>query len=219
MRLKSNLTSVYYLLHSVAGFSSSSSSSFNFPTVPLPGSRLRSLCRLPEIPFFCLPARGFAQQSQRLPFRTQSSHVPRGVSFVLLLPLPPAEFLAAATNLSSTTATSPDKVAYPMLKHLPRSGMNLLPHIFNVSWSLHSCSSSERPYIIPIHKMGKPLNSLASFRPIFLTSCVSKLYECIILSRLLFFLESNFILSPLQAGFRHGRSTLDQILFLSHGWV
>ena len=63
--------------------------------------------------------------------------------------------------------------------------------------------------------MGKPLDSPASFWPISLTSCVSKLFERIILSRLLFFLESNSILSPRQAGFRPGRSTLDQILYLS----
>ena len=63
--------------------------------------------------------------------------------------------------------------------------------------------------------MGKPLDSPASFRPISLTSCVSKLFERIILSRLLFFLESNSILSPHQASFRPGRSTLDQILYLS----
>ena len=63
--------------------------------------------------------------------------------------------------------------------------------------------------------MGKPLDSPASFRPISLTSCVSKLFERIILFRLLFFLESNSILSPRQAGFRPRRSTLDQILCLS----
>ena len=48
-----------------------------------------------------------------------------------------------------------------------------------------------------------------------LASCVSKLFESIVLSRLLFFLEYNSILSPRQAGFRPGRSTLDQILYLS----
>ena len=63
--------------------------------------------------------------------------------------------------------------------------------------------------------MVKPLDSLASFRPIFLTSSVSKLFECIILSRLLFFQESNSILSPCQADFHPGQSTLKQILFLS----
>ena len=127
-----------------------------------------------------------------------------------------AEFLAAASNLSLSTATGPDKVAYPMQKHLPRSGMDFLLHIFNLHWSLHSFPSIwKTSSIIPIHKMGKPLDSPASFRSISLTSCVSKLFERIILSRLLFFLESNFILSARQASFRPGRSTLDQILFLS----
>ena len=101
-----------------------------------------------------------------------------------------------------------------MPKHLPRSGMDFLFHIFNLSWICFPsfCKTSS---IIPIHKMGKPLDSPASFRPISLTSCVSKLFERIILSRLLFFLESNSSFSPSQAGFRPGRSTLDQILYLS----
>ena len=109
----------------------------------------------------------------------------------------------------------PDKVAYPILKHLLRSGMDFLLHIFNLSWFSHSFPSIRKTSsIIPIHKMGKPLNSRASFRDISLTSCVSKLFERIILFRLLFFLESNSILSPCKAGFRPGRSTLDQILYL-----
>ena len=121
------------------------------------------------------------------------------------------------SNFSSSTATSPDKVAYPMLKHLPRSGMDFLLHIFNYSWTLYSFPSIwKTSSIIPIHKIGKPLDSSASFRLISLTSSVSKLFERIILYRLLFFLESNFILSFRQADFCPGPSTLDQILFLSH---
>ena len=131
-------------------------------------------------------------------------------------PFSPAEFLAAASNLSSSTVPGRDKFAYPMLKHLPRFGMDFLLHIFNLSWSLHSFPSIwKTSSIIPIHKMGKPLDSPASFRPISLTSCVSKLFERIILSRLLFFLEFNSIFSPRQADFRPDRSTLDQILYLS----
>ena len=92
-----------------------------------------------------------------------------------------------------------------MIKHLPLSGMDFLLHIFNLSWSSHSFSSIwKTSSVIRIHKMGKPLDSPASFQPISLTSCVSKLFERIILSRVLFFLESNSILSPRQAGFRPG---------------
>ena len=117
-------------------------------------------------------------------------------------PFSPAKFLAAASNLSQSTATGPDKVAYPMLKHLPRSGMDFLHHIFNHPWYRHSFSFIwKTPSIIPIHKMRKPLDFPASFRLISLTSCVSKLFERIILSRLLFFLKSNSILSSLPGRF------------------
>ena len=103
-----------------------------------------------------------------------------------------------------------------MLKHLPRSCMDFLLHIFNLFWTLHFFPSIwKTSSIFPTHKMGKPLDSPASFRPISLNSCVSTLFERIILSRLLFFLECNSILSPRQAGFHRGRSTLDQILYLS----
>ena len=108
-----------------------------------------------------------------------------------------AEFFAAATRLLSYTATGPDKVAYPMLKHLPRSGMSFLQHIFNLSWSLHPFPSIWKiSSVITIHKMENPLESPASFGTIFLTSCLSKIFERIILSRLLFFVESYCILSP-----------------------
>ena len=94
--------------------------------------------------------------------------------------------------------------------------MDFFLYIFNLSWSSHSIPSIwKTSFIIPIYKMGKPLDSPASFRSLFLTSCASKLFKRIIPSGLLFFLESNSILFPRQAGFRPGRSKLDQILFLS----
>ena len=212
---KSNPKSVYFLLRSIAGSPSSSSSSPNFPNCSSPrelasfySAYLRSHFSVSQLKTLRDRARGCLSELRRATC-LEKSHS----SFCS--PFSPAEFHAAASNLSSPTATCPDKVAYPMLKHLPRSGMDFLLHIFNLSWSLHSFSSIwKTSSIIPIHKMGKTLDSPASFRPTSFISCVSKLFERIILSRLLFFLESNSILSPRQAGFRPGRSTLDQILYL-----
>ena len=121
----------------------------------------------------------------------------------------------------SSTATGPEKAAYPMLKHLPRSGMDFLLHIFNLFWILHFFSSIwKTSSIIPIHNMGKPFDSPASFRPISLIHCVSRsLIHCV--STSFFCLKSNFILTPRQTGVRPGQSTLDQIFSFSvHlGWV
>ena len=63
--------------------------------------------------------------------------------------------------------------------------------------------------------MEKPLNSPASFRPISLTSCVSKLFERIILSRLHFFLKSNSIFSPRQVSAQDGLHLIKFCTFLS----
>ena len=210
---RSNPKSVHSLLRSIVG---SPSSSPNFPNCSSPresasfyAAYLRSHFSVSQPKALRSRARGYLSK-----FRRATCPVESHSSFCS--PFSPAEFPAAASNLSSSTATGPDKVAYPMLKHLSRSGMDFLLHIFNLSWSSHSFPSIwKTSSIIPIHKMGKPLDSPASLRPISLTSCVSKLFERIILFSLLFFLESNSIFSPRQAGFRPGRSTLDQILYLS----
>ena len=71
------------------------------------------------------------------------------------------ELLAAATNLSSFTTTGPDKVAYLMLKHLPRSGTNFLLNTLKLFWYLHSFPSIRKTSsIIPIYNMTKPFGSL-----------------------------------------------------------
>ena len=78
-------------------------------------------------------------------------------------PFSPTELLAAASNLSSSTATGPGKVAYPMIKHLPCSGTDFLLHIFNLSWTSHSFPSIwKTSSIIPINKMEKFFDSPAS---------------------------------------------------------
>ena len=97
-----------------------------------------------------------------------------------------------------------------MLKHLPRSGIDFLLHIFNHSWTLLSFPSiSKTSSNIPIHKMGKSLDSPAFFRPISLTSCASKLFNASFYPVYFFFW--NLIPFSLPA---RPVSTLDSILLI-----
>ena len=138
---KSNPKSVHSLLRSIAGSPSSSSSSPNFANCSSPresasvyAAYLRSHFSVSQPKALRSRARGYLTELRRATCSVESHS-----SFCSLFS--PAEFLAAASNLSSSTATGPDKVAYPMLKHLPRSGMDFLLHIFNLSWSSHSFPS------------------------------------------------------------------------------
>ena len=99
-----------------------------------------------------------------------------------------------------------------MLNHLSRWGMD-----FFFTFSIFSglCIPFLLSSIIPIHKMGKPLDTPASFQPFSLSPPASQSF----LNALFYLLYSFFWnLAPFslrQAGFRPGQSTLDQILYLS----
>ena len=130
---KCNPKSVYSLLRSIADSSSSSSSSPNFPNCSSPrksalvyAGYLRFHFSVSQPKTLRSRARGYLSELSRSTC-PEESHL----SFCSLFS--PTELLAAASNLSSSTATGPDKVAYPMLKHLFGSGMDFLHHIFNLS--------------------------------------------------------------------------------------
>ena len=131
---KSNPKSVYSLLCAVTGSSSSSPSSPNCfspsESALVYTTFLRSHFSASQTKALCSRARDYLSELRRATCPEESYS-----SFCSLFS--PTELLAAASNLSSYTATGPDKVAYPMLKHLPLSGMDFLLHIFNLSWTLH----------------------------------------------------------------------------------
>ena len=115
----SNPKSVHSLLRSIAGSpSSSSSSSPNFFNCSSPKESasvyiayLRSHFSVSQPKALRSRARGYLTELRQATC-SEESHSSFCSSFSF------AEFLAAASNLSSSTATGPDKVAYPMLKHL-----------------------------------------------------------------------------------------------------
>ena len=134
---KSNPKTVYSVLRSIAGSPSSSSSSPNFPNCSSPresasvfAAYLRFHFSVSQQKTLRRRARGYLSELRRA-----TCHVEFHSSFCSSFSI--AEFLAAASSLSSSTATGPDKVANPMLKHLSRSGTNFLFYIFNLSWSSH----------------------------------------------------------------------------------
>ena len=213
---KSNPKSVHSLLRSIADSPSSSSSSPTFPNCSFPREPASVYAAYLRSHFPVSQPKTLRSRARSCLSELLRATCPEESHLSLCSPFSTAEFLATAPNLSSSIATGLDKVACSMLKHLPRSGMDFLLHIFNLSWTLHSLFPILKiSSIIPIHKMGKSFDSPASFQLISLTSCVWKLVEHIILSRVLYFLEFNYIFSPRRADFRPGRFKLDQILLLS----
>jgi hypothetical protein len=110
-------------------------------------------------------------------------------------------------------ASGPDELSALLLKHSPDSFRRVVLQVFNYSWSNGVLPDGWLlANVCAIYKRHRaPRNLPKSYRPISLTSAMVKLFERMILTRLVDFLDSRCFFSPFQSGFRKSHSTLDLI--------
>ncbi|KAK2702871.1 hypothetical protein QYM36_006842 [Artemia franciscana] len=108
-----------------------------------------------------------------------------------------------------------DLVHNKMLRALPPNFLVPLLYLFNRCWESGSVPSAwNSSILVPIYKGKGDRSDPASYRPIALTSCIAKLYEKMIKLRFEPLIDNSLIAE--QAGFRKGRSTLDNLIQLDH---
>ena len=123
------------------------------------------------------------------------------------------EELKSSLKKAHDSAIGPDDIHYQLLKHLPISCLKVLLTIFNFVWEVGTFLTLWRQAtVIPIPKPGKDHTDPVNYRPIALTSCLCKTMERMVNDRLVWYLESNLLLTDYQCGFRHQRSTLDHLV-------
>jgi len=110
---------------------------------------------------------------------------------------------AGLDNIAAQMIKSADHLLRPFLLNLFNKLLTL--SIFPKQWS--------ESIVIPIFK-GGDTNDLNNFRPISLTSVISKIFTHIINQRLVIWSERNSVLFEEQAGFRCGYSTFDNLFTL-----
>lgn len=118
-------------------------------------------------------------------------------------------------SLNKYAASGNDEISNLQLLNLNENFKNLLVKLFNLSvetgcipnaWKVASIS------MIPKKVKNSP--NPKDYRPISLTSCVSKLCEKLVKNRLIKFLQENKLLIVEQSGFRAKRQTKDNIIHL-----
>ena len=123
--------------------------------------------------------------------------------------------LKNSLDKSHDTTAGPDNIHYQILKHLPSDALETLLNIMNEIWRTGKFQEDwHKAVIIPIPKPGKDKTEATNYRPIALTSCICKTMERMINDRLVWFLESNNLISGNQAGFRKNYSTNDHLVRL-----
>lgn len=145
------------------------------------------------------------QQDLRIPANRQE---PYNQPFTL-------EELEMSLRRSRNTAVGDDNIHYSMIKHLSTSSKRSLLKFYNRIWLDGVFPLSwRRAIVLPVLKPGKDPSDPHSYRPIALTSCLCKVLERMVNYRLMYVLEKNKLLSPMQCGFRKNRSTYDHLVFL-----
>ncbi|GFR93723.1 RNA-directed DNA polymerase from mobile element jockey-like protein [Elysia marginata] len=120
--------------------------------------------------------------------------------------------LEASLAQLKNTSLGDDQIHNKLLTHLPPSGKMALLTLFNRVYKSGQYPAAWRKgTIIPILKAGKDPAFMSSYRPIQLASCLGKLFEKLVKVRMNYWLESEKLLNPKQAGFRSLKSTEDQV--------
>ena len=130
------------------------------------------------------------------------------------LPFSMREFESALASCKES-APGPDDILYCMVKHAAENTKVFILSIINRIFIEHCFPFIwETLRILPFVKPGKDSFLTTSYRPIALSSCLCKIMEKMVNSRLMWYLERNNYLSPAQSGFRNMRSTTDALIQL-----
>ena len=133
-------------------------------------------------------------------------------SSIYLKPTDPYEIKCAINKLSLSKASGYDDILPFFLKTAADIVAFPLANIINkcISFGIFP-NRLKVAKAIPVYKSG-PADSPENYRPISLLSSLSKIFERIILNKMISFFEQNNILISTQFGFRHNHSTLHPIL-------
>ncbi|XP_062557990.1 uncharacterized protein LOC134222860 [Armigeres subalbatus] len=105
-------------------------------------------------------------------------------------------------------SAGPDDLGYPMLNHLPVGGKTILLISINKEWQEGTLPTQwKSSFVMPISEGRGSPNDVDNYRPIALTSVVSKIMESMANRRIIELLEKGGHLDNRQHAFRPGKGT------------
>ena len=124
----------------------------------------------------------------------------------------PEDLTNSTRTIRSNSASGPDNVPAILLKNCAAELSRPLSRMWKLS--LEKCKIPDglkKAIITPIYKGGER-SSASSYRPVALTSHIIKVFEKIVVGRLVEYFDGHELWNDHQHGFRKGRSCLSQLL-------
>ena len=131
-----------------------------------------------------------------------------------------SDIIKAMKNMNSNSAAGPDGIHPKFINNIFSYLVKPLKKIFNLSLSTGVAPDSWKfSEVIPIYKNNRKPNNCASYRPVSLTSYMSKLLEKIIHTKLLKHLTDFDVITKSQHGFLSRKSTTTNLLECLNDWT
>lgn len=156
------------------------------------------------------------------PVRASSSFVRASSSITskvsepdLDLPFPIDKLSSAIFDAKKRSIPGHDGVSHEAIAHLYRPSKLRPLEFYNSTWQKEKVRTEWKlAKIVPLLKPGKAPSSYVSFYRIALLSCIGKLMEKMIYTRMTWFRESRKAYPQKMNGFRQNRSVIDNIIVL-----
>ena len=145
-------------------------------------------------------------------FSCQSIHIGAAINYLSDIDFSESIIVESIKELSSNSTAGPDGFPSSLLINCSDILAPALELMFSQSLTQGILPSAlKRAVIVPILKSDEKY-ILGNYRPISLTSCISKVFERIIRKQVLPFLERKGLLNNTQHGFRSGWACLSALL-------
>lgn len=137
------------------------------------------------------------------------------VSSLVLSPTDQHEVYSILVSIKTDSAPGWDNVSSRFLKISHEYMVPVLTHLFNLCLTKGMFPTPlKKSIIVPVHK-GGDRDDVSNYRPISILPSLSKILEKLINTRLIGYLETKYILSNSQFGFRVGKSTEDAVVSIT----
>lgn len=129
-----------------------------------------------------------------------------------LFPCTPSEIESIVRSLKSSNTAGPDGTSSSLLKSEIKTFSAPISHLVNVSFNEGVFPSKLKiSKIIPLYKKGSQTDP-NNYRPLAITSAISKIFEKAFYNRVIKFLTKHSVLSERQFGFLKNRTTMQALL-------
>ena len=131
----------------------------------------------------------------------------------------PGDILKACSKMKKKLSRTPEGIPSYFISKVIHSILYPLTIIFNLSLTLGAIPTQwKKAIVIPVYKKGNR-HEVGNYRPVSLTSSFSRLFESVLLDKLMPFVLQHKLISPSQFGFLPGRSSCGQLLTCLHKWL